>query len=427
MKDDSSRRDFLKNSFVGGLGLYLGSGGLHYSHANQDDGNTLITIFLRGGMDALSAVGPLQEIDLWEAWSKKVRPKTIYGMEKLSNDDFFGINEQFNDNFKNLFKEGSLAILHGVGGLNESTSHFVQSDFVESGRVDRISRDGFLHRFAVARGESDKNYAIEERIPHSLLGTSQYVMHLQSEADLAGIGNRNRNYTSGIKREEFLRYFFKRTFRKAKKLMKSHHDYLKEVSEGLEKQSGDFKNKQMRLVSKMVCSGFSGSYTLSVGGWDDHKDVKAGFVKRHNALFKDVSELVADLKARGKFNKTTIVILTEFGRRIKENGALGSDHGRGGVSYVIGGKIKGGKIYRTNGYENDLKSSIAKIGTNEKNNSQFVLKVETDIRLVFAKIFKKQFGLNEEKIREIFPSGKNDLGKLAFNQISWKKLDFWKS
>lgn len=387
------RRDFIKNGVIGGAGLYIGSGALQYTKAAGFEGQTIISIFLRGGQDALSSVAPKDATLLG-----KKRPNVKFGMRNVG-DSFFGINDQFDSNFMSLFNNKDLAIIHGVGGVNPTTSHFAQMDFIECGDSRSLINTGFLARFSEAKNIQNM-FAVENNVPYSLK-TSSYVMQVTQKASLAEIGKRDGRDRNGLTRSTFLRDFFRNgSPGVARQIASQHEQRISGVYDSIKSKSllGSYRNKQLGLVAEMVGSKNRGTYTLSVGGWDDHTDVKNKFAGRINALFSDVKKLVDDLKASGEFGKTTIVIYSEFGRRIGENGAKGSDHGRGGVAYVIGGQVKGGKIYKSEAYVRDTKE---KFNTSEAN-PRFNLLVDHDIRQVFGQIFRKQFKLNDSQIKGIF-------------------------
>lgn len=393
-KMNFNRRDFLKTSVASGVGLYLGAGNLQYaSAAGTVNNQTVITIFLRGGQDALSAVAP-KNLNLL----KKKRPNIYFNMRNVG-DDFFGVNRDLGNNFFKLFNQKDMAIIHGVGGLNPTTSHFAQMDYIEGGDSKQILNTGFLQRFAQVKN-IDNMFALESKVPNSLLG-DKYVMQMLSKGSLANIGNLNGNQQNGISRSQFLSNFFgKGTFGKARSTASTHKVRSEQVFNSIKSSNlgQNFTNPQMGLLSEMVCNKNRGAYTLSVGGWDDHVEVRNGFAGRLTRLFDDINRLVAQLKSAGEFNRTTILVYSEFGRRIGENGSKGSDHGRGGVAYVLGGKVKGGKIYKTANFVNDTKTKFNDVEANPRHN----LLVDIDIRQIYAQVFRKQFKMNNTQVKSIF-------------------------
>lgn len=394
-KDNFNRRDFLKTGALGGAALYLGGGSaMSLAHAASPfNGQTVITIFLRGGQDALSSVAP-KDANLL---SKK-RSNIKFNMRDVG-DSFFGINNDFNTNFFRLFNQKDMAIIHGVGGMNPTTSHFAQMDFIEGGDSKVVLNNGFLSRFSQEKNMANI-FALESKVPNSLIG-DKYVMQLTNKQSLSQIARINGNQVNGVSRNDFLKNFFGwGTFGAARETAAMHESKSTSVYDSIKTSTlgSQYKNPAMGLLSEMVCNRNRGTYTLSVGGWDDHVDVKNKFAGRINGLFDDVSRLVSQLKNAGEFGRTTILIYSEFGRRIGENGSRGSDHGRGGVAYVLGGRVKGGKIYKTSAYVTDTRDKFNATEANPRHN----LDVDIDIRSVYAQVFQKQFGLNGTQIKRIF-------------------------
>lgn len=389
-----NRRNFIKTTTLGGAALYLGGGSLNFAQAAGDfNGQSIVTIFLRGGQDALSAVAPKNSNLI-----NKKRPNIKFGMKNVG-DDFFGINNQFSWKFNKLFNEKDMAIIHGVGGLNPTTSHFAQMDFIEGGDSKVVLNNGFLSRFSQVKNLSN-TIALESKVPNSLVG-QEYVMQVTNKNALSNIARLNGNHRNGISRSEFLSNFFGwGTFKAARETASTHSAKSSEIFNSIKSSSigQGFRNPQLGLLAEMICNRNRGNYTLSIGGWDDHVEVKNKFAGRVNAMFDDLHLLVRNLKSAGEFKRTTILIYSEFGRRIGENGSKGSDHGRGGVAYVIGGKVKGGKIYKTRNFVNDTRDKFNASEVNPRHN----LLVDIDIRQVYAQIFQKRFGLNNTQIKSIF-------------------------
>jgi uncharacterized protein (DUF1501 family) len=125
---------------------------------------------------------------------------------------------------------------------------------------------------------------------------------------------------------------------------------------------------------------------LDVGGWDTHQgqgDGEKGRLARlSEGLAKSLSALRADLGDR--FQKVAVLVMTEFGRTVRENGTGGTDHGHASVMFLMGGSVKGGKVYgRWPGLEP------------EQRFEQRDLEVTTDFRDVFVEVAEKHLGVRE--------------------------------
>jgi uncharacterized protein (DUF1501 family) len=378
-----SRRSFLSATAAAGTTLMLTPKLMANTTPNSK--KNFVLVFLRGGHDALSAVAPrVGSVNL-----NAKRPQIGYSFPNNANDNFFGINSELTD-LISLYREGDLAVIHGTGGTNETTSHFAQMDYVESGSSKKILAEGFLARLA-KRLNSDA-YALETVMPRSLRSTEQFVLQFTDKNNLLAIQKRPQQDLK-VSRTEFLSGFFTgATFGiirdKATSLNEKQDIVNRKLANSASLSTG-YNSKEIGLLSEMLSKGNSGIYSISHTGWDHHRGLKDVFVNKTNNLFKDLKKLKSDLQANGKWNDTTIVVLSEFGRRIGQNGSLGCDHGRGGAAYVLGGKVQGRKIYRKSGYDASLAAAINKVESAPRE----CIPVATDVRLIFAEVFSKQYGI----------------------------------
>ena len=115
-------------------------------------------------------------------------------------------------------------------------------------------------------------------------------------------------------------------------------------------------------------------------------------------LLKQLSEglatFYADLERVGLDKKVTVVVQSEFGRRLDENDSYGTDHGHGSAMFVLGGSVAGGKVYgKWPGLATDQLFERAD------------LEVTTDYRTVFSEVISKRFGVGLEKVFPDFKPG----------------------
>jgi uncharacterized protein (DUF1501 family) len=137
--------------------------------------------------------------------------------------------------------------------------------------------------------------------------------------------------------------------------------------------------------------------TADMGGWDTHKYQGQGtdgtFAKNVEQLSQAISAFHTDVAEGGWSKKLTLVVMTEFGRRLRENANRGTDHGHGGFMMVLGEKVNGKKIY---GHWPGLKT--------EQLYERADLAVTTDFRTVLSEIVQKRLG--NSKTAEVFPDFK---------------------
>lgn len=391
-----TRRQFISHSAIAGTTLFLSPHLMANSTPNSN--KNLVLIFLRGGCDGLSAVAPYT--NAVSSKLKNKRPNIAYNVSNNASDSFFGINRELTE-LISLYNTGDLAIIHGTGGKNETTSHFAQMDYIESGSSKKILNEGFLARFA--KRLNSETYALEAILPRSLRSADKFALQFTNKNQLATIQRRPQQ-TMRLERGTFLTSLFsggafKIIREKANTLNEQQNQVNRKLASNSATTSTGYKSTDIALLSEMISKGNNGVYSLSNGGWDHHRRLKDVFVKKTNDLFADLRKLKTDLQKNGKWQNTTIVVMSEFGRRIGENGSLGCDHGRGGVAYVLGGQVKGKKIYRNTKYDTLLSTAISKTETAPKE----CLPVSTDVRLVFAEIFNKVYGIkNKGALNQIF-------------------------
>jgi uncharacterized protein (DUF1501 family) len=134
---------------------------------------------------------------------------------------------------------------------------------------------------------------------------------------------------------------------------------------------------------------------LALGGWDTHVNQGSVNGQLPNRLAALGESLATFIQALGQsYADTVILIMSEFGRTVKENGNAGTDHGHGNVMWVMGGNVSGARIY---GQWPGLSGSELYDGRD--------LAVTTDFREVIAAVIQSQFGLTTRQISRVLPKG----------------------
>jgi len=139
-------------------------------------------------------------------------------------------------------------------------------------------------------------------------------------------------------------------------------DFLKEASmeayvssENLQKLVGRYRTKvtypnnglarQLKLVGQLIASDLdTKAYHVAMGGFDTHSNQANGHANLLEALSGSLSAFVEDVRSMGKAETVTVMTYSEFGRRVKENGSRGTDHGAAAPLFVVGDKVKGGIV-----------------------------------------------------------------------------------
>jgi uncharacterized protein (DUF1501 family) len=160
----------------------------------------------------------------------------------------------------------------------------------------------------------------------------------------------------------------------------------------------NFVDDAIEVAKLMVGDAKTQLAFMDVGGWDTHINERSVLKRYLPSLGQGLASLVRELG--DLYSETTIVVMSEFGRTVKENGNEGTDHGHGNVMWLLGGNIKGGKVY------GDWK------GLSESDlYEQRDLPITTDFREPISSILAQQMSLDASKIAKIFP-GYQSVGNL---------------
>jgi uncharacterized protein (DUF1501 family) len=319
-----SRRNFLKLSVASGLVAV--APGLSVAAAPGD--NRFVFIILRGGLDGLAAVQPYGDPALAVLRPELARTPAN-GLIDL--DGFFGLAQEFSG-LADLWRQKELVLVHAVSSPYRARSHFEGQDTLENGTDSAGgARDGWLNRFLSLVPASDVDFAADLMPSSSLvLAGSNRVSRWEPTADLKLAGDA----------EFFLR-----------QLYRDHPDFTEALDRAIISEAGDIDGPERRgetksggyakLAAKML-SARARIAALSISGWDTHQNQAA--VLRRPA--RELTDAVATLKTElgPLWKKTTFVAVSEFGRTVRQNGTRGTDHGTGGVMWVGGGAVNGGRM-----------------------------------------------------------------------------------
>lgn len=319
-----------------------------WAGAEQDDPRTLVVIFLRGGADGLALVPPVGD-DAYHV----ARPTIgIRARDAIRLDDRFSLHPQL-ASLAPLFHEGILGVVHAVGSDDKTRSHFEAQDLMEHGGV---TGGGWLGRFLRARtggsGGALSAVAFGTELPESLRGApsaallrslDEFVLGQEHDALVSALDVLYANHgTAGGPLVAALGEAARNTVAATRRIQQ-----LREVSarptNGAAYPSDDFGHglsEIARLIKARV--GLSVA-TIDLGGWDSHFTQSVLTEPLMSRLAKGLTAFAADIGRAGLTN-TSVVVMTEFGRRVAENASLGTDHGRGSVMFVLGAAAEGGVV-----------------------------------------------------------------------------------
>ena len=363
--------------------------------ANQ---KKLVVLFQRGAADGLNIVVPYREKNYYS-----MRPSiAIQQNEVLDLDGFFGLHPAMTA-FKPLYDQGHLAIIHAAGSPDMTRSHFDAQDYMESGTPGvKVTQDGWLNRALQAEGLTGKPSAFRAvafgtEVPRSLQGKLPAIaVNNLADFSVAGRGPQTSPISNAFQAmydessDSVLRGTGQETF-EAVKMLKAADPSKYQPVPGVEYPKTPFGNS-LKQVAQLLKANLGVEAAFSdVGGWDTHQNQGNSSGQLANRL-KEFSETIAAFwKDMGQdAENVTLVTMSEFGRTARQNGTGGTDHGHANVMFVLGGQVKGGKVY---GKWPGL--------SNEQLNEGRDLAVTTDFRRVLGEAAYKTLG--SKNLELVFP------------------------
>jgi uncharacterized protein (DUF1501 family) len=374
---------------------------------------TLVCIFLRGAADTLNMVVPYGDDQYYKSRPTLAIPAPSQIKENdtasLRLDHFYSFHPKLRPLIP-AFQEGRLGIVQAVGTDNPTGSHFEAQDQMEHGEAyGRTIGGGWLGRYLRTRGGVELTplsaVAIGSTIPESLRGAPNAsalesidevqlktplgdtgavssVLSVMYRAEVGVISESGKTTLDLLKRVETLRGTEYKPEGGAIYLNDSFAQGLKEVS---------------RLVKASVGLEVA---CLDLGGWDTHFFQGGSSGQQAELIGQLASGLAAfDADLTNYRDRVTTLVMTEFGRRVYENGSLGTDHGRGFAMLAMGHRINGGRVHGKwpglDEEETPGSSTLSLAGPSG-------LKVLFDYRSVLAEVLTNTLGSRD--VNQVFPN-----------------------
>ena len=392
---DGSRRGLTRRGMLAAMGVTAGAVAVSplasqvaFAADPSYTGDALIVLSMHGGWDTLSVVPPIGDPDY-----AKLRPSLgIPTALALPAGGVFGLHPALAP-LKPYYDSGQFGVVHAAGMPTGVRSHFKDEAELERAAPGSDVRTGWLDRVLEVRGPGTAFQAVElgGMLPNSLIGPAP-SMAMTSLSDFAltiwdgyepayssALGAMHAGLTHPVARQAALT--------------------LSALSTTAAMQTAGYTpaggavyptsslGKALKDLAWMIKSGVGLQIAcLDYGNWDMHTDLgspgdTAGWM--HRQLADLATCLAAFAKDLGPtFAKVNVVTLTEFGRRARENGGGGFDHGLGQAVLAFGGGIKGGQVL---GSWPTLASGALSDGD---------LAVTTDYRSILAEILRKRCGLS---------------------------------
>src|ERR1700693_851166 len=382
------RRVFLKSS-----GLALVAGGflpnvfVRMAEAGTPAGRmVLVAIFQRGAVDGLNVVVPYGEKTYYDARPSIAVPRPGSGENAAVDlDGFCGLHPSLAPVLP-YFKDRSAAFVHAAGSPDSTRSHFDAQDFMESGTPGvKATADGFLCR-AISEKKTQtpsplRAVSLTPALPRILAGRAGGATPAVSESFEFMYAGAADGALGATAKESF----------DAVRILKAADPAKIAPENGAGYPQSPFGNALKQIAQLIKADvGLEVAFT-DVGGWDTHAGEGGAEGQLSNRLRdygKAIAAFAQDLGSR--MGDVTLVTMSEFGRTVKENGNRGTDHGHANVMLLLGGGVKGGRVY---GKWPGLDSS--RLYENRD------LAVTTDFRDVFAEILARRMAIGN--LAPVFP------------------------
>jgi uncharacterized protein (DUF1501 family) len=374
---DISRREFFTVGCSAGIAAMAGGrlGGLFFADPAQaasasvaGNDEVLLVVFLRGGCDGLSLVAPFDDADYADRrGGLKVNGALPIG---VNNPNFFagGVSgSSFGLHpaaapLKELYDNGNLAIVHACGLDDDTRSHFDAMDYIERGTPgNKSTGSGWLARHlrcvtgddnstvpALAAGSSAPSslladpqaLAMNDARSYNLSGPWRYTRNSDAKFRDAMLNTLDKMYQGS----SLLNTTAQRTI-KGIKTLRDIGDYA--TSAPYIQYNGFYDS--LKIVAQMIKANLGLRVaTVDLGGWDHHEaqgvnETWGPFRNLTDTLSRGLHTFYNDLGALQ--GKVTVVVMSEFGRRLGVNDSGGTDHGHGNMMLVLGGNVNGGKLF----------------------------------------------------------------------------------
>ena len=390
-----SRRSLLLSASAGAA-LTTVAPGLKVARAAPGDNNRiLVVLFLRGGADGLNLVSPANN-GIYQDARPTLAVDPAQGLEianGVGGETFFmspNVPE-----LHQLYTDGDLGIVHAAGVVSDNRSHFVSMDMMERGFTDTETTPqitGWLTRHLNALGE-------ERGLLSTVSKSSSVPISLLQYPEAVSIPNVNDfNIWGGDQNLDVIRQLNTGTSAYANvatqtvdaiQSVQAQVDLFENSDEtGVQYPNGSLGSSLESLAQLIKMDVGLDIATVDYGGWDTHNNQANEFTTQATQLSQSIDAFWQDLD--GYHDQVTMIVMTEFGRRLNENGSQGTDHGNGSVMLALGAGVAGGQMHGE-------WPGLAPEALNQGD-----LASANDYRMVVADMLVQRFGQTD--IEQVFPT-----------------------
>ena len=402
------RRDFLRSSLAasagiaaspvlfGGIPVHAGTHNFFGTSAWEENDNILVVVQLFGGNDGLNTFVPFTD-------SKYYQNRPTLGVPPNQmlqiNNPTMGLHPEM-EGFQQLFGEGKLSVVQSVGYEGANRSHFRSTDIWLTGSgASTVLNTGWAGRYLEG---AYPNYPLElppDPIAVQIGGTLS--MMLQSSKGNMGITLRDPqrffdlggqlNYADETVPETDpygKEYMFIRAIKEQSDAYRERVLSSFNTGQNIGSYPGSNLAQQLRLVGRLISGGLqSKMYMVYLGGFDTHVNQSNTHANLLRTVSDAVEAFVTDMNEQGHGQRVVGMTISEFGRRTKENGSLGTDHGTSSVQFLFGDPVNSGVL----GKDPDFDVS----------DDSGDLIYNFDYRQIYSELLEHWFGVPEDDVTQL--------------------------
>jgi uncharacterized protein (DUF1501 family) len=364
-------------------------------------GARVVVVLLRGGYDAASLLVPYRSSVYYE-WRPTIalaRPGDgADAADKL--DDTWALHPALRDSILPMYRAGQVVFVPYAGSQDQSRSHFHAQDVIELGqgygpRIDYGS--GFLNRAAELLGgvQARPGVSFTDRLPLAFKGKMTIANLGLQHAAKNPVNERDASLIEQMYRNSAFAEQVHEGLEARRQVSAELQQEMSESARGAANAKG-FEQEARRMARLMAENPAYALAFIDVGGWDTHVgqgDARGHLADRLRGLGAGLAGFAQELGPA--WRDTIVLVLSEFGRTVRENGNKGTDHGHGTVLWVLGGGIAGGQVVGE-----QVQLAAYSLFQNRD------LPVLNEYRSVFGHVLARAYAFDAAQLDYVFPGAK---------------------
>ena len=305
-----------------------------------------LVVFQRGGMDGLTSSFRSKTVYYRSTEIAVKEPARV--RRAIDLDGFYALHPAL-AGLKSIYDKKQLAIIHAAGSPDNSRSHFDSQDYMELGTPGiKSTPDGWLNRCLGEKRGADSPFrglAVGPQTPRMLAGAAP-TLSISSIEEF-----RLRNAAMAPALQKLYASSTDPLFRRGGNSLFDAMEKLRAIETKIPPSTASYPVGRLGVGLKQIARLIKADVGLEIAfaeieGWDTHVAEGGATGQLANRLKEFGDGLAAFYQDLGdRMEDVVLVTMSEFGRTARENGNRGTDHGHGNVMFVLGGRVRGGKVY----------------------------------------------------------------------------------